>query len=57
MKENLFFWFLVIWFSLMFLAGIHRRTLRSRIVKRMIEDSRNADDIEKALKAYDGEEE
>ncbi len=55
--DNRFLIFMIVFLSLMFLAGIHRRTLRSRLVQRMIDDGRPGIDIETALKAYDGEEE
>jgi hypothetical protein len=54
--DNGFLIFMIVLLGLMFLAGIHRRHLRSKIVKRMIEDEYSGSEIEKALKAYDGEE-
>lgn len=48
---------MIAFLGMMFMTGVHQRTLRSRIIRRMIEEEYSASDIEKALKAYDGEEE
>lgn len=48
-------WFILAILFLIFLAGVHRRTVRYLLVKKLLKDNMDSDEIAEVLNAYRGE--